>query len=350
MESLVLSRADGFDFSDDNLNSFKEIESTPIETDGYIKLGRNILTKVLQFRRSPNSSAICGPSCAVCHSIHLPKITYAIKNSKPLTFILPAFPGKSPNLSKVLSPLPDMAEQIALKFLQQLCEQIKSIYEPGAKIILCSDGRVFSDVVGMREADVTQYQDELDKMIEELHLHDIKTFHLDELCKGKDFNKARKALIENFGASIEVLRKKVLNDEETHRMYCGITRFLVEDSTFPGQTKSRSALQKECKAKAYDVIRRSNAWSEFIAQRFPEAVRLSIHPQACGSKKLGIKLIGSECWMTPWHGVAVETDKGYVLLKRSAAEALGAKLIYGNNGRPSHYRFLGNQLLTMKGL
>ena len=44
--------------------------------------------------------------------------------------------------------------------------------------------------------------------------------------------------------------------------------------------------------------------------------------------------------MTPWHGVAVESKKGYVLLKRSEAEALGAKLIYAADGRDSHYQLM----------
>lgn len=120
-------------------------------------------------------------------------------------------------------------------------------------------------------------------------------------------------------------------------MYCGITRFLVEDASFPGQTKSRSAIQKECKGKAYEVMRRSNAWSELIARRFPDAVRLSIHPQVCGSKKLGIRLVGTESWMTPWHGVAVKKSEGFILLKRTVAESLGARLVFSANGRPSHF-------------
>ena len=63
-----------------------------------------------------------------------------------------------------------MAERRALEFLQQLCDQIKQYYSPGAQIILCADGRVFSDVVGMRDEDVTAYQNELSKMIAELGL------------------------------------------------------------------------------------------------------------------------------------------------------------------------------------
>ncbi|WP_241480356.1 L-tyrosine/L-tryptophan isonitrile synthase family protein [Legionella norrlandica] len=116
------------------------------------------------------------------------------------------------------------------------------------------------------------------------------------------------------------------------------------------QTKSRSAIQKESRFKAYEVIRRSNAWSNLIREHFPEAVRLSIHPQTCGAKKLGIRLIGSESWMTPWHGVAVESKNGYVLLKRSEAEAIGAKLIYSPDGRRSHYKLMTDESLSTAGV
>lgn len=316
---------------------------------------RDILNPVIQFRRTPDPHPTCDVDCPKCQSPHLAKVISALQNRKPITFVLPAFPGKSPNLSKVLGPLPDMAERLALQFLQQVCDRIGAVHPPGAHIILCSDGRVFSDIVGMRETDVTDYQHALDEMIDELGLGSISTFNLDKSGQG-DFIQLRRELMETFGAPLELLKEKVSRgsqllsrpeEQEAHRMYLGITRFLVEDSTYPGQTKTRTAIQKECKAKSYEVIRRSNAWSELIARRFPEAVRLSIHPQACGSKKLGIRLVGTETWMTPWHGVAVKTREGFILLKRKEAEALGAQLVF-SEGRPSHFAFLENHSLTEK--
>ena len=349
MESLDFYHEICPDFSIDNLDIFKEPVSSVRKTDLNVQLATKVLNIVLHFRRAAHSHSTCDHNCIPCQSPHLLKVITAIRNAKPITFVLPAFPGKSPNQSKVLGPLPDMAEQLALEFLQQLCDRIKEVYAPGAEIILCSDGRVFSDVVGMKENDVTDYQHELDRMISKLNLKNISTFNLDHLSNGKDFIQLRKELMESFGIPIEYLREKILRgsrlvshpeDKEAHRMYCGITRFLVEDSTFPGQVKTRSAIQKECKAKSYEVILRSNAWSELINQRFPDAVRLSIHPQTCGAKKLGIRLVGTENWMTPWHGVAVKTNEEFILLKRIEAEALGAKLIISENGRASHYEVL----------
>jgi pyoverdine/dityrosine biosynthesis protein Dit1 len=120
-------------------------------------------------------------------------------------------------------------------------------------------------------------------------------------------------------------------------LYRGITRFLLEDADRPDCKKSRAALQRECRERAYGVIQRSRAWGSLIAERFTEAVRLSIHPQPCGSDKLGINLLeASDNWITPWHGTAVGVRGRFVLMKRYQAEALGADLVY-LHGRPSHY-------------
>lgn len=348
MESLDFNTAAALDLTvDEPMQTY-----TPSAVE---VLASEILEKVLKFRRLHPSHRACDSSCPVCQSPHLANVISSIENSESVTFVLPAFPGKSPNLGKVLGTLPDMGEQLALRFLENLCNEIQEIYSPGARIILCSDGRVFSDVVGMHEQDVTAYQDELDQMIGDLGLKNISTFNLDELHHVNDFDQMRKEMMERFGTPFEALREKVLRgsqpfcraeDEEAHRMYLGITRFLVEDSTFPGQTKSRTAIQKECKAKSYEVIRRSNAWSELIAERFPQAIRLSIHPQVCGGKKLGIRLIGTESWMTPWHGVAVKMGEEFVLLKRTEAEAMGARLVLSAKGRPSHFEVSADSVLS----
>lgn len=324
------------------------VERSPPRTEVTAK---RILAEMMNSRRLSETHKACENSeCVDCLAMHLPKIISAVESYSPVTFVLPAFPGKSPNPEKVLGALPDHAEWISLKFLGELCQKIKQYYPPGIKIIICSDGRVFSDVVGMNETDVTAYQEELGQFIKDLALFDVTTFNLDDYYSKIDFIQMREKLMSKYGKSLDSLKEKVrsganptaaIEEIEANRMYCGITRFMFEDSMHSEQTKSRAKVQKESRAKAYEVIRRSNAWSELIADYFPEAVRLSIHPQACGASKLGIRFIGNETWMTPWHGVAVETKNGPVFLKRSEAEALGAELIQYANGRPSHFFLRG---------
>ena len=306
-----------------------------------------ILVDVMQYRRMADGKLSCAASpCSDCLQPHLHKVAAATLADRPITFVLPAFPGKSPSPTKVLGPLPDMAERCSLEFLGQLCERVRQHHAPGARIVLCSDGRVFSDAVGLRDEDVTAYQHELSRIIRELGLDGvIATFNLDDLYNAHSFAEMREKLLARYGSSLDDLKERVRQggkltgareSEEAHRLYCGITRFLVEDAAHPGQTMSRTAIQKDARVRAYAVIQRSNAWSNLIADHFADAVRLSIHPQTCGAAKLGIRLLEAETWMTPWHGVAVEADGRFILLKRAEAEAMGARLVHVA-GRPSHY-------------
>ncbi|WP_422090091.1 L-tyrosine/L-tryptophan isonitrile synthase family protein [Tenacibaculum ovolyticum] len=308
----------------------------------------------MQFRRMTESKNNCkSTACPECHKPHLEKVSTAIEQEKKIKFILPAFPGKSPNPAKVLGHLPDMAEKKALIFLNDLCKQIQEIYEPGAKVIICSDGRVFSDVVGISEKNVTDYQIEIDCIIRELNLTALSTFNLDDIYDcidiNNDFDEARTELIDSYGQDLTSLKGKIKRggkesgspeEIEANVMYCGLTRFLVEDLMLPEQTRSKSSIQKECKEKAYLAIIRSNAWTSLIAEKFPEAIRFSIHPQACGSQKIGIQLLGTETWTTPWHAVAVNTGNKFVLMKHQEAKKLNTKLIQDKNGNPSHYELI----------
>ena len=318
-------------------------------------LARKIMLHVMQFRRIAGSKTSCATSvCEACLAPHLPQVISAIENNQPITFILPAFPAKSPNYVKVLGALPDMAEQLSLEFLSMLCKEIRQMYAPGAQMILCSDGRVFNDVIGIHDRDVTYYQQELSFLIEEASFDSVSTFNLDDMYSGLSFHQMRHQLMERYGEPLESLKEAVrkgskapcnIEDEEAHRQYCGITRFLVEDATHPAQKLSRTALQKRCRHNAYVVVQRSKAWSVLLAERFPDAVRLSIHPQTCGTAKLGIRLMEAENWMTPWHGVAVDVGGSFVLLKRNQAEELGAHLVYREN-RPSHYELIDQQKIS----
>jgi pyoverdine/dityrosine biosynthesis protein Dit1 len=299
------------------------------------------------YRRVSNTADLCElKHCSHCQAHFMDKITSSIELGMPIEFVLPAFPGKSPNLNKVLGVLPDRAEFLSLKFLNQLCLGIANIYPPGGRIKLCSDGRVFSDIVGIRENDITAYQKEIEHLIFANGFNCLSCFHLDDYFTDRTFDQMRILLMEGYGQELEYLQKKVhqgkmpdanREQKQVHRMYRGMVKFLYEDSLFPGQTHSKSQLQKKAREAAYQVINRSNAWSGLIAELFPKALRLSIHPQGCGTGKLGIKLVGEDSWMTPWHGVALESQGRFSLVKRKEAVELGARLVFGARGAPSHF-------------
>lgn len=75
----------------------------------------------------------------------LPIVMGQVSRGESIKMLLPGFPFKSPNSrDKVLSNLPDLGEELALKHLNGLCENIKTVYEHGAEVHITSDGLVYN--------------------------------------------------------------------------------------------------------------------------------------------------------------------------------------------------------------
>jgi pyoverdine/dityrosine biosynthesis protein Dit1/AcrR family transcriptional regulator len=295
--------------------------------------GRQILNVVFNHRKVNGFDKSCTQhNCELCAEKHLSKIEYFIAENQPIHFILPAFPAKSPNLEKVLGDLPDLGEETALITLENMCCEISDAYPAGAKVTICSDGRIFADLVGVTDEKVTNYANSLKKMISELNLQNIDFVNLEDLLPEKTFAEAREFVIENYAEPLEDLQAKLKNNDEFRGLFNGIHRFISEDRMFLEKEKSKTKVKEESKIIALKVIQHSNAWTRFLAYYFPDSVRLSIHPYTSHADKIGVRLTKStDDWLTPWHGVMALTNDGYLLMKRYEAEKQGAKLMLKNN-------------------
>jgi pyoverdine/dityrosine biosynthesis protein Dit1/AcrR family transcriptional regulator len=270
-------------------------------------------------------------------ALQLPKLHYYISQELPIHLILPAFPAKSPNRQKVLGPLPDLGEEIALTFLQSLCDDIRQVYAPGARLSICADGRVFADLVQVSDAEVSAYNDVLKALIQRLGTPDLDVVNLEDLLATDSFDAARAWIVAQYGEPLEELKARVRDTDHTRAMFNGIHRFVSEDGMALAPDKSKSRVKEESKEVAYEVIQRSNAWTRLLAQEFPHALRLSIHPQHPHSDKIGLRITrAADDWLTPWHGVVLLRANDYVLMKRYQAEELGATLVE-KDGQPSHF-------------
>ena len=79
--------------------------------------------------------------------------------------------GKSPNaVKKVLGTLPDYGEEVALRRLDDFCARIGEFYAPGAQLLIMSDGRVFADLIGVPDENVTKYRHELHRLVPVKHI------------------------------------------------------------------------------------------------------------------------------------------------------------------------------------
>ncbi|GAA2240059.1 MULTISPECIES: isocyanide synthase family protein [Kitasatospora] len=258
-----------------------------------------------------------------------------VRTGDPIVFTLPGFPCKSPSPAKVLGHLPDEGERLSLTFLNELCETVGKVYAPGARMVICSDGHIFGDLIHVPDHHIDAYSDELAAMIRREGLRHLSVFDLRDVLGDLPYDEKRARVHATYAPTVEELRAEVKADDGTLALYRGITRFLTEDTV--DFTGTRSALQRECRQRAYGVIQRSRAWGDLIAERHPRAVRLSIHPQPRGAAKFGIRLLDAkDAWTTPWHSsVLHRPDGGWELMRRCEAEELGNLVL--RNGRPSHF-------------
>jgi pyoverdine/dityrosine biosynthesis protein Dit1 len=300
-------------------------------------MASGVISVLLRHQRRTDGAECLSHPCETCIAAHHDRVLRFIREATAIEFVLPGFPGKSPNRQKVLGSLPDMAEKLALHFLNSVCENIREVYPHGARIIICSDGRVFSDIVGIRDSDITRYRAGLREVITHRRYAPIRLFGLDDVYPGFGHWATRAHLLRGYGERIEELRSRVRAEEELRNLHRGLVRILSEDADRSGKEGNRATPALDSERRGYGVLQRSRAWGRVIAERFPHAVRLSIHPQPCGSGKLGIRLLdATDDWITPWHGVAVDVAGRFTLMKRREAEELGARLVYVR-GRPSHY-------------
>jgi pyoverdine/dityrosine biosynthesis protein Dit1/AcrR family transcriptional regulator len=268
-------------------------------------------------------------------ALHLPKLEGFLKANEPVLLVLPAFPAKAPNPRKVLGAMPDTGEWLALQSLAGLLDEIAQAHPPGAQLVICSDGHVFADAVGVSDPTVQHYREELEAMIAELGTDRIKVFGLHDAL-GLRGAPARAALMEKYAMSIDAVRARAEQSPLHRAQVEGIHRFMFEDAVARDPSLTKSQAKKRTRDLAYEVVRRSEAWGALLSAVFPRAVRLSIHPQADVSEKIGIHLLPTEDeWLTPWHGAAVWSGERFTLMKRAEAEALGA-VVVEEDGRPSY--------------
>ncbi|MEU9489115.1 isocyanide synthase family protein [Streptomyces decoyicus] len=295
--------------------------------------GAAVLATLLPYRRTLDTRHADTPDA---FPAQLRQLAGPVAAGEPIVFTLPGFPCKSPNPAKVLGHLPDEGERLALRFLDALCVRIAAVHPPGARIVICSDGHVFSDLIQVPDRHIDAYADALRTLIHDEGLTRLDVFDLRQVYGQRLSHDAKRALVhEHHAPDLETLRSLTRSDEPTRRLYQGITRFLFEDTaSFAG---SRSALQRDCRRRAYGVMQRSRAWGELIAGHHPGAFRLSIHPQPRGSAKFGIRLLDTpDVWLTPWHACVLEHPDGrWELLHRAEAERLGRPVFH--RGRPSHF-------------
>ena len=246
----------------------------------------------------------------------------AARAQRPIEFLLPGFAHKNPNLDKVLGPLPDLGETLALQKLATLASTIASTYPPGCRVIIFSDGRIWGD------ATVHAYQQGL-RAIEALDPYVL--FHsLDDHLPALSGEGAIQERLESGWG-----RRPDLSDRDKYRVYRRFIDLVREDHPWPPDIDDVS-LRAICESSALRMMVRHSALTALLEATYPDHVRLSVHPSSNAGKKFSVKFFehGETCAL-PYHNALLMDKEGQhpTPMHRSQAEALGA-VVSKHNGQP----------------
>ncbi|KAL6704707.1 hypothetical protein ACN47E_007989 [Coniothyrium glycines] len=282
----------------------------------------------------------------------------AVKAQKPVRMVLPAFPFKSPNTDdKVLGTLPDRAEIVALAHLNGLCAAIEDVYAPGAILVIVSDGIVYNDLLGVPDHIVWSYGRKLRALAQSRSYNNIQFSQLrdllaldsmdeqlDDMSYAAAASVMRLSLMNKYGDSSwgESLPKSFAKECDNRKTtYCGYLKFLEMDlaCTYPvGKDRTKSRYKKGIEKIAKAMLRRGDAFAKAVRSRFPDHVRLSIHPSN-GEDKISINTLPSSITITPWHSsVAFKLDGTMLAGHRQMFDSMANMELVYEDGSPSHYR------------
>ncbi len=251
-----------------------------------------------------------------------------------IAFILPAFPFKSENVErKCLGSLPDKAEKLAMENLESLGAKLSAIAR--TRLLLALDGFAYADIVGVPESKVITYSSEIAAM--RPTTSPIEFFGIENSVEnGRNLPTM---LDEHYSPSLETVREKIETDSLAREQYAGLVMFWSVDldrSDNPAGSKERA---RQAKKMALAMMARNAGYSTYLAEKFPDAIRLSIHASHGRTGRYHINVIpGTQDTSggSPWHGVAVKTGDAWRIVRREQAERAGYLLVY-ERGRPSHY-------------
>ncbi|PSR80684.1 Pyoverdine/dityrosine biosynthesis protein-domain-containing protein [Coniella lustricola] len=289
--------------------------------------------------------------------LFMDKVKVQLKQQQAIRLILPAFPWKSVNkVDKVTGALPDLGEELALYRLNQLCEDIKSVYPLGGEVYIATDGLLFDDVVGISDAETWHYGEGLVQMAREHNLSNIRLMRvmdilnmttdkvLDQELYLSLAGKCRETILSSYGRTEEEVRQMMKDDPDTLTTYRGFITFLEQDLRFSPVTAASKAIsgsqyRKTVKKVAIQMMVRAESFTKLLQDRCTDYVRLSIHPST-GAVKLSIPLVvqGSGAFpRSPWHSsVALAVDGTYRTVP--AREVRETHDLILRDGRPYYFR------------
>ena len=253
------------------------------------------------------------------------KIKEFIINNKTIDFVLPSFPGKSPNINSSFNGKFGYEERYSINIIEKMLSEIKKVYTLGARIFIIHDGHLFTDL------GITRTDDELDDYIIEFRKNickEIISISFKDLMECSCYDDARNKINELYTKLFNV---KDLKGELVEK------ELLFTKIEFKNQISddnmSNNHVQVIAKKIAKESLLRKQALAMRIEEKYPEAIRLSIHYQDKDSKKLGIKLIDKAInFGSPWFNIIYKCHNGEIILGKKDWFKYRRHLVKDDNG------------------
>ncbi|EFQ99065.1 hypothetical protein MGYG_02078 [Nannizzia gypsea CBS 118893] len=291
------------------------------------------------------------PLCAVNKFVS--QIKHLIAQGEPISMVLPAFPFKSANkTTKVLGALPDKGEEMALKHLNNMCQEIGKYYKNGAQLYIVSDGLVYN---GVSDEEVWRYGQALRQLAREQSCDNIGFSRLSDLLNDdtlpeplseaeyvKYAPRFREQTLQRYLPRDFDVVKAITNDPDINSTYCGYVKFLnleLADTLLKDQKMTTTHKIRCCKQVARHMITRGKAFADAILHRFPEHIRLSIHAST-DTKKISVSLIPQtgSLSMTPWHSALVYASDGSISMQHAGTVSTATHILVREEGQPYYFR------------
>lgn len=267
------------------------------------------------------------------------RLTHFTVALKPVEFVLPGFPCKSPNhIDKCLGAEPDFGEVTAIRQLDALAKAVTDQYAPGCRITVLSDGTSFNDILDVSDDVRRQYNTGvrslcLSPSIAWTGLHTL-------LPHARSDNELRAALERAAGPRQPIKSNPEL--AETHDKLCSYLYNDIRLLRRPDQSEDDylSAVAE----RAAQMMHRGKGLNALIEHHFPNHIRLSVHQYDNAGPKFTFAFVQGTTHVTqPWHAVPVLSLDGKLKLVGHSCVDKNRHVLATQDQRPWLYLETANE-------
>jgi L-tyrosine isonitrile synthase len=263
---------------------------------------------------------------------------------EPVKIVLPAFPFKFPNPLRTPNAVGgDLADVLALTQIEGMNQAVQQIYDPGMEFVVLHDSRVYSEIFGISEEGVQQFQAGLKKAADKLCTGIAFVDIVDDLVGNRlvwqsQVDECYESVSKQWAELKDTphVQELLRNSRRNVNPACCVGSFspthgvsnpadfdhffevLYDNPEFENDPR-RVCMDKYIEEFGRRYLAATAAVNHFnvIGESFPDHLRGTVHPKP---GQLGIHLVNQKTRPVPWSGVGVircngNTKRGFSTIR-----------------------------------